>query len=195
MNNDNQKIKPFDVVTFKGVQNAKYKPLHQAERLLLGEKPNNLNVPVHTGIAIPGGNGKVKIVDIAPGGVKAHDMNHYKGNMKVKSITRLNLSPEEKVRLYKDITSDMGLKGKVHYNAIGMITQNMLKPGTAKGRGGYCSEYVAKKINKNTRYKTTIPAGQVKPKDWEHPAVLAEKGKGLFKTPSASVIAAKPKHS
>jgi len=180
------KVKEFDIVNMAGKPDAKLRILHKAERMLSGRRKNDYKVPVHSGIALKDPkDGKLKVLDLTTQGLKFRKLTNIKNKYNVPSVTRLNLSDQEKNKLKSSIYKDFKTKSE-GYTVSGLAGQFLFN-AKAKKNKSVCSQYVSKKIRNNTRYSFALQARKTKPVDLENPANFV-RDKNVFKNPGVKVV-------
>jgi len=167
-------LKPLDVVSMTGVKNNLFHKIIRWKEAGFKNR-NNLSIPVHTGIVVPM-NGKLKIVEMKiaqGGGIKVNPVEQSMPYFK--NVTRFKLSDEERNKtinaIQKDVKRGVGYAMKPTDVARFIIGSDTHEKKELKR--AVCSEYVARKIDENTKYNVnkvwhkTTPADLVNPTSFD----------------------------
>ena len=156
-------LKPFDIVTYKAVKGKEKSSFYRFIRSIAGkDNVDEANAPVHTGLIVPI-NGVNKMVEMKfKDGLIANPVNLEKERFI--GVTRLDLTEKEKKRIAKDVKGD--LKRGVKYSKGTMAPAYLYKKDNKKKLDdAICSEYVARKIDTNSQYKSKQLWHRVTPAD------------------------------
>jgi hypothetical protein len=158
-------LKPLDVVSYVGKKDNAF---HKAIRSItagFGNR-NNIDIPVHSGIVVKY-KGKLVIAEMkAQGknnGLKFNPIENDKSF--IKGVTRFKLNKRERNSITNDIINDYenkDIKYAKKSAPINFLFKNKEKKDL---KSAICSEYVARKIEKGSRYDVLKKWHRVMPAD------------------------------
>jgi len=169
-----KKLQAYDIVNMGGRTDSKNRVAHKLIRKWGKHKTDDYKVPIHSGIVMPTDKG-LKVVDLTMDGVRANDYKKLSKEYTIQSITRLDLNDKEKKKIHKSLQKDLK-NDDVKYTVGGLFGQHMFRKKFGKANKQVCSEYVANKVSKNSKYKFNKKNIVLEPADLANPASITEKG-------------------
>ena len=157
------KLRPYDIVAYKAVKGKEKSAFYRFIRSMSGAKNiDKKNVPVHSGIVVPI-NGENKIVEMKfKEGLVANPIDLE--SERFIGVTRLKLSNNEKAKIKKSIEKDLGRD--IPYSKKSMAPTYIYRNKNKKDLlDSICSEYVARKVDKYSKYKTKEVWHRITPAD------------------------------